>query len=733
MSEAKRYTIPYGTGELTLETGRLAKQASGAVLARWGETIVLAAAVMGDERPEVDFFPLTVDYREKFYASGRIPGGFFKREGRPGTTETISARQIDRPIRPLFPKGFKNETQVYVTVLSMDQEHPADMPALIASSAALYLSEIPFDTPIAACRVAHIGDEFVLNPTFQEIEQSDMDLVAAGSKGALCMVECGAREIPEEIILEALERAHEENGKVLEIVEQMRAECGKPKIEFTPPEIDEALLAEVEKRFRPRLPEIHAAYEKADRREKQKTIVSEIQEALAETFPEMEKEIANVCEEIYSKDLRNMMITKKIRADGRSFEDIRSIWCEVDSLPCTHGSGLFTRGQTQALATVTLGTPDDRQTIDNILGVSEKAFMLHYNFPSYSVGECRRPSGPGRREIGHGMLAERALYPMLPENEDFPYTIRIVSEILESNGSSSMASVCAGTLALMDAGVPIKSPVAGIAMGLVSEENQTAILSDIMGLEDHLGDMDFKVAGTREGITALQMDIKMTGIDFNILKTALEQAKEGREHILEKMLELLPEPREDLKPHAPRIQILHIPVDKIGELIGPGGKFIKEIIEKSGCKVDIEDDGSVYIASTEASSMEKAVEMIKARTAEAEMGKIYVGKVVRVTNFGAFVEILPGKDGLVHISELDFRRVGKVEDICREGDTLKVKVIGIDSLNGKIRLSRKAALEGSEGSRPREPRPKPQRSKKESVEYRWVPPHKAKEGDEEKR
>jgi len=728
MSEEKRYPLKYGSSELILETGRLAKQASGAVLAQWGETVVLAAAVANDSPSEnLDFFPLTVDYREKFYASGRIPGGFYKREGRPGTSETIRARLIDRPIRPLFPPDFHNETQVYVTVLSMDQEHPAELPAIIASSAALYLSEIPFNTPIGACRVSHIGDEFVLNPTFQEIEQSDLDLIAAGTKDALCMVESGANEVSEEIVLEALRLAHEEIIRVVGVQEQMRKDHGKPKMEYEGIEVNEKLKAEVDKRFRPHLEEIHKKYDKQERKKLQKQINKDIQEALEEEYPECEREIAGYCEEIYTQDLRRMMLSEKLRADGRGYEDIRCVTGEVDALPRTHGSAIFTRGQTQAMAAVTLGTPDDRQTVDDIMGVTEKAFMLHYNFPAYSVGECRRPSGPGRREIGHGMLAERAIYPVIPENEQFPYTIRIVSEILESNGSSSMASVCAGILALMDGGVPIKAPVAGIAMGLVKEDDKYAILSDIMGLEDHLGDMDFKVAGTRNGITALQMDIKTSGITLEIMQKALMQAKEGREFILQKMLSALAEPREDLKPHAPRIQILHIPVDKIGELIGPGGKVVKEIIEKTGCKIDIEDDGSVYIASTEGPPMEKAIEMIKAITAEPELDKIYMGKVVRITNFGAFVEILPNKDGLVHISELDFHRVGKVEDVCREGDTLLVKVIGIDPISGKIRLSRKAALAEKEGTPTPQRHPQKRQSKSE---FRWVPKKKENENEE---
>ncbi len=760
MSDVKRYNIPYGNCDLVLETGRLAKQASAAILAQWGQTVVLCACVVGDKR-EGDFFPLTVDYREKFYASGRIPGGFFKREGRPGTNETLRARLIDRPLRPLFPEGFINEVQVYVTVLSMDQEHPAETAALIASSAALYISEIPFSTPIAGCRVAYINGEYVINPTFKEIEQSSLDLLTAGTRDALCMVECGANVISEEVMVEALRLAHEENKRVIEYLEVMRGECGKPKMEFTPPAKDPELQAEVEKLFRPALPGIHKVYDKKERKTVQQEAVQQVLDALAEKWPEQEAAITSTCDELYTADLRRMMIEDKIRADGRGFEDIRPITCELEILPCTHGSSLFTRGQTQALAALTLGTPDDRQMIDDLMGVTEKAFMLHYNFPSYSVGECRRPAGPGRREIGHGMLAERALLPILPKADEFPYTIRLVSEVLESNGSSSMATVCAGTLALMDGGVPITAPVAGIAMGLVEEKNGIAILSDIMGLEDHLGDMDFKVAGTREGITALQMDIKVQGIDFSVLEKALEQARKGRLHILDKMSEALAEPREDLKPHAPRIQVIHIPIEKIGALIGPGGKIIKEIIEKTGCKIDIEDDGSVFIASNESRAMEMAVDLIKGRTAEAEMGQIYVGKVNRVTNFGAFVEILPGKDGLVHISELDFGRVAQVEDICREGDTLTVKVIGIDPVTGKIRLSRKDALkdkgiapgpqqerrpssgqgggprrhgdrdsgrrEHREPREPREPRGPRESDRQEnpsSQVYRWVPPQK---------
>jgi polyribonucleotide nucleotidyltransferase len=729
MSDVKRYTLPYGSGELILETGRLAKQANGAVLAQWGGTFVLAATVMSDftKNEDWDFIPLTVDYREKYYASGRIPGGFFKREGRPGISETLRARLIDRPIRPLFPERFQYETQIYVTILSMDQEHPPELPALIASSAALYISDIPFSTPIAACRVAHIGEEFVLNPTFQEIEQSDLDLMAAGTKDALCMVESGSKEVSEEIILKALEMAQEENRRIVEVQEQMRRECGKPKFEYPVIKIDDALYAEVEKLLMPQLPGIHATYDKQERKKAQEKLMREIQEALAASYAEREKEIKLYADKIYAKDLRRVILKDKVRADGRKWEDIRPISCEIDCLPCPHGAAIFTRGQTQVLATVTLGTPDDRQMVDDLMGVTERAFMMHYNFPPYSVGECRRPAGPGRREIGHGMLAERAIFPLIPENEKFPYTIRIVTEVLESNGSSSMASVCAGSLALMDAGVPITSPVAGIAMGLVKEGDEVAILNDIMGLEDHLGDMDFKVAGTSAGITALQMDMKTSGISFEVMKQAMSQAKSGREFILQEMAKVIAEPREDLKPHAPRIQILRIPIDKIGELIGPGGKVVKDIIEKTGCKIDIEDDGSVYIASTEKTSMEKAIEMITARTAEAEMDKTYMGKVVRITTFGAFVEILPGKDGLVHISEMDFGRVAKVEDVCQEGDTLLVKVIGIDPISGKIRLSRKAALKEKEmGTGPKTP---PKRQQHTKSEYRWAP--QPKDGDKE--
>jgi polyribonucleotide nucleotidyltransferase len=697
MTEAKRFTIPFGDCELTLETGRLAKQAGGAVLAQWGDTVVLAAAVASDKaRADIDFFPLTVDYREKFYAAGRIPGGFFKREGRPGTQETICSRLIDRPIRPLFPDGYKNETQVYITVLSMDQKHLPDVPALIASSAALHISNIPFNGPIAACRVARIDEKLLLNPTIEEMEKSDLDLLAAGTKDAICMVESGSDELSEEIMLEALSEAQKEISRVVTTIEEMRTECGKAKMEFEIPEIDAELFEKIENLFKPKLPEIHKTMDKKERSDLEKSIIKEIIEALIEEYPEQEAVIKSLCKKIYVTDLRRMMIEEKIRADGRGFTDIRKITCEVDSLPCTHGTAIFTRGQTQALATLTLGTPADRQRIDNLMGSSEKAFLLHYNFPSYSVGECRRPAGPGRREIGHGMLAERAIFPVLPDNEEFPYTIRIVSEILESNGSSSMASVCAGTLALMDGGVPVKAPVAGIAMGLIKEGDKTVILSDILGLEDHIGDMDFKVAGSKNGITALQMDIKIGGIDYEIMKKALEQAKGGREFILGKMLETLPEHRDDLKPHAPRIKIIHIPVEKIGGLIGPGGKIIKDIIERTGCKIDIDDDGSVYVASNEAEAMKKAVDLINARTAEAVLGKTYTGKVMRVTNFGAFVEILPGKDGLVHISELDLGRVAKVEDICMEGDTLMVKVIGIDPQSGKIRLSRRELLREKE-------------------------------------
>lgn len=686
-------TVPYGQAELTIEWGKLAKQANGAVTVRIGDTMVLVAVVASENADHGrDFFPLMVDYREKFYASGRIPGGFIKREGRPSDNETLRARLIDRAIRPMFPEGYKNEVQVYVTVLSMDQKNPAETAALIGASAALYLSDIPFNTPIAAVRVGHVDEQFIVSPTFEQIEQGNLDLVVAGHAKGINMVESGAGEISEDMMIEALQLGHEAICIVVEKLEQFRAQCGKEKRTFEPPARDQALLDAVTKLAVPHLDEIKTVFEKKAREQRVKKAVEAIQTELAEAFPEKAEEIANFFEELDMAAMRRAVIEKGLRADGRGPTEIRPIWSEVDLLPCTHGSAVFTRGQTQALAAVTLGSIEDQQKIDDILGESSKRFMLHYNFPSYSVGEVRMPRGPGRREIGHGALAERSLVSLLPPKDQFPYTIRIVVDILESNGSSSMATVCSGCLSLMDAGVPIERPIAGIAMGLIMEGDRYVVLSDIQGIEDHLGDMDFKVTGTSKGITALQMDIKVSGVTRELLAQALEQARAGREFILAKMAETLPAPRAELKPHTPRIIILKIPVEKIREVIGAGGKVIRDIVEKTGCKIDIEDDGSIYICSSDAEGSNKAVEIINNITADLIEGEVYTGKVTRVMDSGAIVEVFPGKDGMVHISELDMHRVERVEDICREGDTILVKVVEVDKQRGRVRLSRKAAL-----------------------------------------
>ncbi len=688
--------IPYGAEDLILEYGRLAKQANASVLATVGGTVALVS-VVADDRPAEgqDFFPLMVDYREKYYAAGKFPGGFFKREGRPGDLETLKCRLIDRAIRPLFPEGYNNEVQVYVLVLSMDQINAAETAALTAASAALNLSDIPFSTPLAAVRVGRIDGELVLNPTFEQMDASDLDLVVAGTKTAVNMVEAGASELDESQMIKALSFAHEAIKAAIAEQEKFIARCAKPKASFQAPAFDAALVEAVKRESEPRLGELLTIYDKDAREERMREIRDEVAAALADSFPEKNKDIAAIFHDVHKTYVRRKTIDTGIRSDGRKFDEIRPITGEVSVLPKSHGSAVFTRGQTQALAVVTLGTVADQQKFDDIRGISYKKFMLHYNFPAFSVGETRRISGPGRREIGHGSLAERALVPVIPEADAFPYTIRVVSEILESNGSSSMASVCGGTMALMDAGVPIKKPVAGIAMGLIKEGDEVAVLSDIQGIEDHLGDMDFKVTGTRDGITALQMDIKCEGVSEELLAKALKQAKDGREHILGKMLEVLPQSRADLAPHAPRIEVVRIPVDKIKDVIGPGGKIIRAIVEETGAKIDIEDDGTVYIAATEGPSMKAAIDRIRQLTAEVEVGQIYTGKVNRITEFGAFVELLPNKDGLVHISELEVGRVDKVEDVCREGDMLTVKVIEIDDI-GRVRLSRKAILMGDE-------------------------------------
>ncbi|MCP4582973.1 MAG: polyribonucleotide nucleotidyltransferase [candidate division Zixibacteria bacterium] len=690
--EIYQVELPVGEKKLTIKTGHIARQAGGAVLVQLGDTVVLATTCMADApREDQDFFPLTVDYREKTYAAGKIPGGFFKREGRPTEKEILTSRLIDRPIRPLFPDGFFNEVQVLLSVLSADQENDSDILGIIGAAASLAISEIPFPTTIAGVRVGRIGGKLTILPTISELETNDINIIVAGSADAINMVEGGSIETSEDDMLEALDFAHDWIKKLVVVIDELKAKCGKPKFEFTPPEIDEELVKSVTDLATDGVKAANQIIDKHERQEKLNTLTEEIQLKLEEQFPEKGRLISSLIHDIEKVDVRRKTLEEGKRLDGRGYEDIRQIDCQVGVLPRVHGTAIFTRGQTQALVATTLGTKMDEQKIDGLLGESFKSFMLHYNFPPFSVGETRFLRGPGRREIGHGALAERALEKVIPADGNFPYTIRIVSDILESNGSSSMASVCGSSLSLMDAGVPIKSPVAGIAMGLIKEGDKHAVLTDILGAEDHLGDMDFKVAGTKDGITAFQMDVKVTGISREVMKQALEQAHQARLHILGKMNEALDKPREELSPFAPRIIFMKIKVSKIGEVIGPGGKMIRSIIEETGAKIDIEDDGTVLISSVDQAAGEEAKARVEKLVEEAVIGTNYTGKVRRTTNFGAFIEILPGTDGMVHISELENHRVNQVEDVVRVGDMVKVKVIDIDR-EGKIRLSRKAVL-----------------------------------------
>jgi polyribonucleotide nucleotidyltransferase len=688
-----RVQIEIGGKQISFETGRVARQADGAVLVRCGDTVVLATTVSSKQVKEnIDFLPLTVDYQEKAYAAGKIPGGFFKREGRPSEKEILTGRLIDRSIRPLFPSGYYYEIQVIVSVLSADQGNSSDFLGVMGASAALMISDIPFNGPVGAVRVGRIDGRFVINPGFAELETSDLNVVVSGTKEAVMMVEGEAREVPEEVMLEAIELGHQEIKRVIDLQLQLRAAAGREKRSVLQEGADSALISEVKERCLAPMQEAILIPNKTRRGERLTEILNEAVERFkSEDKPERTRQIHKIFHEMERDEVRRMILEKRMRADGRGPSDIRTITCEVGVMPRTHGSALFTRGETQSLAVVTLGTAEDEQRIDALEGESKKTFMLHYNFPPFSVGEARPMRGPGRREIGHGALAERALRPVIPGKEAFPYTLRIVSDILESNGSSSMATVCGGTLALMDAGVPIKEPVAGIAMGLIKEKERTVILSDILGLEDHLGDMDFKVTGTRQGVTALQMDIKIAGINKEILTEALRQAKEGRLFILDKMLEAISAPRPELSVHAPRILTMTIKKEKIGEVIGPGGKNIRGIIEKTGVKIDIDDSGLIVIASVDSEAARQAMEIIHRMTEEAVVGKIYLGTVRKIMDFGAFVEILPNTDGLVHISQLDEHRVKNVSDVVKEGDEIMVKVLEIDR-QGKIRLSRKDAM-----------------------------------------
>lgn len=676
---------------LTIETGELAKQASGAALVRYGDTVVLVTATGSKEAKDIDFFPLTVDYEEKMYAVGRIPGGFVKREGRPPETAILHSRLIDRPIRPLFDKGCRNEVHVVATVLSVDQDNAPEICGMIGASAALAISDIPWAGPIAGVRMGRVNGEFVVNPTVAQLEESDLNVVVAGTKDAILMVEGGAQEVPEEVLLEVIMTAHEEIKRIVAFQEDMVAKVGKEKRVFPVHEIDEEVSKAVHEYAHDALDKAVRCADKQQRDAQQEAVFAEVLAHFEEIYPEQMQDVSMTLEKMVKEIVRHMITVEKIRPDGRKLDEVRPISVRVGVLPRTHGSGLFTRGQTQVLNICTLAPLSEKQTIDGIGIETEKRYIHHYNFPSYSVGETKSSRGPGRREIGHGALAERALVPVIPSEEEFPYALRLVSEVLESNGSSSMASVCGSTLSLMDAGVPIKAPVAGVAMGLVTQGEHYTILTDIQGMEDALGDMDFKVAGTTKGVTAIQMDIKISGLSRKILSEALQQAHKGRMHIMGKMMEVIDAPRGEMSQWAPRIITIHIDPDKIRDVIGQGGKVIRGIIEETGTKIDIEDDGTVYIASVEAAGANRAIEIITSLTKEPEVGEVYMGKVTRLMNFGAFVEILPGKEGLVHISKLAKERVEKVEDVVNVGDEIMVKVIEIDK-QGRINLSRKDCL-----------------------------------------
>lgn len=686
------YTMDLGGRPLTFEIGEIAKQANGAVLVRYGETAVVVA-VTGTKTPRegVDFFPLTVDFEEKAYASGKLPGGFIKREGRPGEVQILTSRLIDRPIRPMFPDGYHNDVQIVATAVSIDPDNAPDIPAMIGASCALSISDIPFEGPIAGVRVGLIDGQFIINPTLAQAEVSLLNLAVAGTKDAILMVEAGAKEISEEIMLDAIWFAHDKIKELVEFQEKIVAEIGKEKMEvpvYIPPA---ELVEEIEAYGAQMLKDALMDANKLEREENVAKAKAQIAEVFMEKYPDNGADVAYITQKLVKKIVRRTISVDKIRPDGRQLEEVRPVTCRVGLLPRVHGSGLFTRGQTQILNCLALAPLRDAQTIEGMGREYTKRYIHHYNFPPYSVGETKPLRSPGRREIGHGALAERALVPVLPSEEEFPYAIRLVSEVLESNGSSSMGSVCGSTLSLMDAGVPIKAPVAGVAMGLVKDGEYFTILTDIQGLEDALGDMDFKVAGTEKGITAIQMDIKIDGINKDIFTQALAQAKRGRAHIMSKMMECISEPRKELSKYAPKITSMTVDTDKIAKVIGPGGKTIKKIIEETGAKIDIDDNGVISIAAIDSESAKKAIDMIVGITAEAEVGKTYTGKVTRLMNFGAFVEILPGKEGLVHISQLSTERVEKVEDVVSVGDEIIVKVTEIDQ-KGRINLSRKAVL-----------------------------------------
>lgn len=688
------YSIELGGRTLTMEIGKIAKQANGAVLVRYGDTAVVVAAT-GTKTPRegVDFFPLTVDFEEKMYAVGKIPGGFIKREGRPAETAILTSRLIDRPIRPMFPEGYHNDVQIVATAVSVDPDNAPDIPAMIGASCALSISDIPFEGPIAGVRVGMIDGQYIINPTIEQAKVSRLNLAVAGTKDAILMVEAGAKEISEDEMLDAIWFGHEEIKKLVEWQEKIMAEVGKPKMEVPVYEPPAELAAEIEAYGAEQLKAALMDANKLEREENVARIKAEIADAFMEKYPDNAKDVAYITQKLVKKIVRRTISVDKIRPDGRALDEVRPVTCEVGLLARPHGSALFTRGQTQILNVLALAPLSEAQTLDGLGVELTKRYIHHYNFPPYSVGETKPLRSPGRREIGHGALAERALLPVIPSEEEFPYAIRLVSETLESNGSSSMGSVCASTLSLMDAGVPIKAPVAGVAMGLVKDGDYFTILTDIQGLEDALGDMDFKVAGTKNGITAIQMDIKIDGINKEIFKQSLAQAKRGREHIMGIMLDCISEPRKELSKYAPKITTIHVDPEKISKIIGPGGKTIKKIVEETGAKIDIEEDGRVYIAAVNSEEAAKAIDMINGITAEAEVGKVYTGKVTRLMAFGAFVEILPGKEGLVHISQLSTERVNKVEDVVSVGDEIVVKVTEIDQ-KGRINLSRKAVLAG---------------------------------------
>lgn len=686
------FEMEVGGRSFVIENGKMAKQANGAVLVRYGDTVVLVTATASKEpREGVDFFPLTVDYEEKMYAVGKIPGGFIKREGRPGNSAILCARLIDRPIRPLFNKGFRNDVQIVATVMSVEQDNPPEIAAMIGASCALCVSDIPFNGPIAGVRVGRVDGKFVINPTVEQRNVSDLNLTVAGSHDAVMMVEAGANELPEDVVLEAILFGHKEIQRIVEFQRDIMAACGKEKREMKLFEIPEALEKGIREYAAERLDKAVRNPDKLQRDEDIAVVNADTMEHFLVEYPDNAKEIAQVLHDVEKDIVRHMITHEKIRPDGRALDEVRPVSCEVGILPRAHGSGLFTRGQTQILTVTTLGSLSDEQVLDGLGTEKSKRYIHQYNFPGYSVGEARPIRSPGRREIGHGALAERALVPVIPSEEEFPYTLRLVSEVLESNGSSSMGSVCGSTLSLMHAGVPIKRPVAGVAMGLVKEGDEYTILTDIQGMEDALGDMDFKVAGTEVGVTAIQMDIKIAGITREILSSALAQAKRGREFIMGKMMECISEPAADLSPYAPRVTTMHIKTDKIRTVIGPGGKMIKKIVDETGTQIDIEEDGTIRISATDQDAAKKAVAIIEELVREVEVGAVYKGRVTRTMTFGAFVEVLPGKEGLCHISQLAKERVEKVEDVVNVGDELEVKVTEIDR-QGRVNLSHKVLL-----------------------------------------